>query len=96
MEPSDGAARPTDTGGVAAASHASASPFSPQALSKHGADPLVVAVLAVAAMFLGVAALPLQAIPSTRLTQALAHHRIEVASIGVTALVAALIALTIS
>jgi hypothetical protein len=90
------AAAPTENGSVAAASHTRASPFSPKELSKHATDPLVIAVLALAAMLLGVASLPVQAIPNARLTHSLANNRLELAAMGVTALAAALIALAFS
>jgi len=55
--------------------------------------PLLVALLALAILFLGVASLPRTAVPDPRMHDLLARHRIEVAGLGVAALLAVALAL---
>jgi hypothetical protein len=54
--------------------------------------PLLVALLALAILFLGVASLPRQAVPEPRVHDLLARHRVEVAGLGAAALVAVALA----
>jgi len=49
--------------------------------------PLLVALLALAILLLGVASLPREALPDPRMNDLLSRHRIEVAGLGVAALV---------
>src|SRR5439155_10961330 len=81
------------TGGVAGTTRTHASPFTPSEVSKHVTNPLVIAALAAAVLLLGLAALPKEAIPDPRLTDALTRHRVEVALAGAAALATAAVAL---
>jgi hypothetical protein len=92
-EPSVASTAPPEAGSVAAASGTRTNPFSPKELSKRATDPLVIAILAAAVVLLGVASLPVHGIANVRMTQVLARRRLEIASVGLTALIAALIAL---
>ena len=83
----------SETGGVAGTSRTSASPFAPSEVTKHVTNPLVIAALAAAVLLLGLAALPKEAIPDPRLTDALARHRVEVVLAGAAALAGAIVAL---
>jgi len=83
----------THSGAVAAASSTRGSPFSPQNVSENATNPLVIAALAAAVLLLGLAALPSEAIPDPRITDALARHRVEVATAGAATLAAAIVAL---
>ena len=83
----------THSGAVAAASSTHGSPFSPQNVSENATNPLVIAALAAAVLLLGLAALPSEAIPDPRITDALARHRVEVATAGAATLAAAIVAL---
>jgi hypothetical protein len=54
--------------------------------------PLLVALLALAILFLGVASLPREAVPEARMHDLLARHRIELAGLGAAALLAVAVA----
>ena len=58
--------------------------------------PLLVALLAVAVVLLGVASLPRAAVPDPRMHDLLARHRVEVAGLGVAALLAVALALLLA
>jgi hypothetical protein len=58
--------------------------------------PLLVALLALAILLLGVASLPRTAVPDPRMNDLLARHRIEVAGLGVAALLAVALALLLA
>jgi hypothetical protein len=82
--------------GVAGNSVVQAAPFSPGRVAANVRNPLVVLALGAAILLLGLAALPKEAIPGPRLTYLVASHRVEVATAGVAALAAALLALALS
>ena len=74
----------------------SAGPFSPARVSENATNPLVVAAFGLAAILLGLAALPQGAVPDPRLNDVLVRHRIEIALAGAGALAAALLALALA
>ena len=77
---------------MAGATHTQASGYTPTDARGRVSNPFVIAALVGAVLLLGLAALPLTVIPDPRLAVALAEHRIEVATGGVVALVAAIVA----
>ena len=74
----------------------SAAPFSPARVSQNATNPFVVAAFGLAAILLGLAALPQGAVPDPRLNDVLVRHRIDLALAGAGALAAALLALALA
>jgi hypothetical protein len=54
--------------------------------------PLIVALLAVAIVFLGIASLPPMALPASRANEVIARHRVEIAGLGAAACVGVVVA----
>jgi hypothetical protein len=55
-------------------------------------QPLLIALLALSILLLGAASLPREAVPGPRVHDALARHRLQLATLGAAALVAVAIA----
>jgi hypothetical protein len=99
------AAAPDATTPPAPSHSAAAQGLAPRAPNLHGIlgssvakaaraiEPLLVALLGLAILLLAVASLPREAVPDARLHDLLARHRVEVAALGATALVAVALAL---
>ncbi|MFY9578001.1 MAG: hypothetical protein WAQ33_01620 [Gaiellaceae bacterium] len=83
----------TEGAQIARGPNTNPSAMGPDAVASKVTSPLALALLGLAVLLLGLAALPATAVPDPRLTEGLAHHRAEVVLAGAVALAAGIVAL---